>query len=258
MAFARYDGSNYLSQYNDKYNDNAYAGFMYGTPGASTYAETHANTNLSTIYDNLFTWFINLYSIDAFGEEQLADTIWCNAKSVVTVVSFDPWGMEPSDTNFGYGKNTNYYSVTERLVSSNNKAGGTGPSLICPNDNNGGKLSKFTSDDTEYGNGELPKKVGLLTTDEVAFAGGAFLLQNSTYYLNKNDNTEAYNWWLLSPLCLSNAHAYISAVWSKKSVIRESLSEKDGAISTSLSLVSNIKTSSGDGTATIPYKVITE
>ncbi len=130
MAFVRYDGSNYLSQYNDK--------------------------------------------------------------GVVTGASFNPWGIEPSEINFLYGKNTNYYSVTERLVSSNNKAGGTGPSLICPNDNNGGKLSKFTSNDTEYGNGKLPKKVGLLTTDEVVFAGGAFLLQNSTYYLNKNANTGCF------------------------------------------------------------------
>ena len=130
LAFVRYDGSNYLSQYNDK--------------------------------------------------------------GVVTGASFNPWGIEPSEINFLYGKNTNYYSVTERLVSSNNKAGGTGPSLICPNDNNGGKLSKFTSNDTEYGNGKLPKKVGLLTTDEVVFAGGAFLLQNSTYYLNKNANTGCF------------------------------------------------------------------
>ena len=30
-------------------DDNAYAGYMYGTPGSSTYEETHANTNDSTI-----------------------------------------------------------------------------------------------------------------------------------------------------------------------------------------------------------------
>ena len=29
------------------------------------------------------------------------------------------------------------------------------PSFVCPNDNNGGKLSKFTVDDTKYGNGAL-------------------------------------------------------------------------------------------------------
>ena len=50
---------------------------------------------------------------------------------------------------------------------------GTGPSLICPNDNNRGKLSKFTVSDTTYGNGALKNyaKIGLLTDDEIAFAG---------------------------------------------------------------------------------------
>ena len=42
------------------------------------------------------------------------------------------------------------------------------PSLICPNDNNGGKLSKFTVSDTVYGNGSLSgyAKVGLLTAND--------------------------------------------------------------------------------------------
>ena len=53
-------------------------------------------------------------------------------------------------------KNKNYYNTAKRLVqASSYSAGGTGPSLICPNDNNGGKLSKFAVSDTEYGNGAL-------------------------------------------------------------------------------------------------------
>ena len=48
-----------------------------------------------------------------------------------------------------------------------NSTYGTGPSLICPKDNNGGKLSKFTVDDTVYGNGDLDYKIGLLTVDEM-------------------------------------------------------------------------------------------
>lgn len=37
------------SAFNLKYNDNAYVGYMYGTPGSSTYDDTHANINDSTI-----------------------------------------------------------------------------------------------------------------------------------------------------------------------------------------------------------------
>ena len=50
-------------------------------------------------------------------------------------------------------------------------ANGTGPTFICPDDNNGGKLSKFTVKDTNNGNGNLNYKIGLLTVDEILFAG---------------------------------------------------------------------------------------
>ena len=44
------------SAFNSSYNDNAYVGYMYGTPGSSTYEETHANVNDSTIKMMLDTW----------------------------------------------------------------------------------------------------------------------------------------------------------------------------------------------------------
>lgn len=66
---------------------------------------------------------------------------------------------------------------------------------------------------------------------------------------------DAFSWWRLSPLYFDTS-SYISAVWGE--VIRERRSENDAAIRPSLSLVSSIKISSGDGTATNPYKVITE
>ena len=97
-------------------------------------------------------------------------------------------------------KNKNYYNTAKRLVQASSWIkGGTGPSLICPNDNNGGKLSKFTVNDTEYGNGALSGygKIGLLTADEIAFAGGAAYTSNLTYYIKGNSNSGF--WWALSP-----------------------------------------------------------
>ncbi|UKI28932.1 MAG: hypothetical protein L6V78_00730 [Clostridium sp.] len=44
-AFARYSGTTYRSSFNINTDDNAYVGFMHGTPGSSAYAATHANTN---------------------------------------------------------------------------------------------------------------------------------------------------------------------------------------------------------------------
>ena len=58
-AFARYSGTTYTSAFNTNYNDNTYVGFMYGQAGASDYATTHANTNKSTILNNLEIWYNN-------------------------------------------------------------------------------------------------------------------------------------------------------------------------------------------------------
>ncbi len=258
-AFARYEGDTYKSVFNSSFNDNAYVGFMYGTASASSYAEAHANTNASKILTNLNKWYTNVLSKQAnFSDNQLADTIWCNDKSVVTDTTFNP-SRYTLGTNYGYGTNKNYYSATKRLVKASSwSAGGTGPSLICPNDNNGGKLSKFTVSDTEYGNGALGgyAKVGLLTADEIAFAGGAYGTTNFTYYLKGNTNSSG--WCALSPNDFDGDGAFVWVVSGDDG----NLVLVDGYVvgilggRPSLSLQSGVKIStSGNGSATSPYKI---
>ena len=53
-AFARYSET-YNSSFNTNSDDDAYVGFKFGTAGSSTYDATHANTNKSTILNNLET-----------------------------------------------------------------------------------------------------------------------------------------------------------------------------------------------------------
>ena len=171
-AFARYSGETYKSAFNTNYNDNAYVGFKYGTVGASDYAPTHANTNKSTILTNLEAWYDKNNLKDY--EKVIADTVWCNDKSTVS-------GEQ------GYGTKITAYGVTQRLVSTSNSAGGTGPSLKC-----NGELSKINL------------KVGLITADELAYAGYAAYLQNSATYLQENA-TDTY-WWSLSPHAFNNGY----------------------------------------------------
>ena len=184
-AFARYSGTTYTSAFNTNDNDNAYVGFKYGTPGSSTYEATHANTNNSTILTNLETWYTN--NLTAY-ESVIDNSVWCNDKTNVTDTSYDPWGYTPN--GYGYGTNKTYYSATKRLVSTSFRAGGTGPSLKC-----NGELSKITS------------KVGLITADELAFAGYAFNISNTTTYLQENA-TDTY-WWSLSPRGFGGSDAYV-------------------------------------------------
>ena len=85
-AFARVSGTTYTSAFNEDssvYANNAGIGLMYGTPGSSSYTLEHANTNKSTILNNLETWYINNLGENAEKDytNYLADVIWCNDKS---------------------------------------------------------------------------------------------------------------------------------------------------------------------------------
>ena len=185
-AFARYSGSTYKSAFNANYNDNAYVGFMYGTPGSGTYQATHANTNKSTILINLETWYTN--NLKTY-ESVIDDTVWCNDKTNVTDTSYNPWGYS-NVTGLGYGTNVTYYGATQRLVGTSGSAGGTGPSLKC-----NGELSKINS------------KVGLITADELAYAGYVYKQNNTTTYLQENA-TDTY-WWSLSPYSFDGGDARV-------------------------------------------------
>ena len=230
-AFARYSGTTYTSAFNSSYNDNAYVGFKYGTVGASDYATTHANTNKSTILTNLETWYTN--NLKTY-ESVIDDNVWCNDKTNVTDISYDPWGITPNGK--GYAKNVTYYGATQRLVSKSKSAGGTGPSLKC-----NGELSKITS------------KVGLITADELAFAGYAFNIGNTTTYLQENA-TDTY-WWSLSPINFNGSNAYVwSVVGSLGGLYNYSVRNACG-LRPSISLVSSTTISSGTGTSEDPYVV---
>ena len=224
-AFARYSGTTYKSAFNTNDNDNAYVGFMYGTAGSSDYASTHANTNKSTILKNLESWYNN--NLESY-ESVIADTVWCNDKTNVTDTSYNPerW----SNVNgLGYGTNNTYYGAIQRLVSTSGSVGGTGPSLKC-----NGELSKINS------------KVGLITADELAFAGYAYGIDNTTTYLQENATSDY--WWSLSP-----GHFYRSSA-SVLNVNGSSNVNNDYGVRPSISLkpFTNV---TGDGTSSSPFVV---
>ena len=137
---------------------------------------------------------------------------------------------------------------------------GTGPSLICPKDNDGGKLSKFTVDDTVNGNGNLDYKIGLLTADEMILAGMATesVYTNNNYdensvtsYLISNAN---YYYWTLSPVDFIAGSA---GVWSSAN---DGYLDVDGVADFSklrpvVSLKFATTISGGNGTASSPFVI---
>ena len=226
-AFAKYSGTTYTSSFNTSFADNAYIGFMYGTTSSSSYNVTHANTNKSTILTNLETWYENNLSLY---EKYLADTIWCNDKSIFS--------------GTGYGTSTTYYSTHNRLNTENT------PTLKCPTDNN--NLSRFTVSDTITGNGKLKYKIGLLTADEVTFAGYKNSSNNSTVYLQENATDN--KWWTISPDYIMGSSTRIWSVSGNIGYLNYSISNSASGIRPSISLISSVEVG-GTGTAEDPYVV---
>ena len=231
-AFARYSGETYKSAFNEKSDDNAYVGFKYGTVGASDYAPTHANTNNSTILTNLETWYTN--NLKTY-ESVIDDTVWCNDKTNVTDTTYDPRSITPN--GLGYAKNATIYGAMQRLVSKSFSTGGTGPSLKC-----NGELSKINS------------KIGLITADELAFAGYAFKLKNTTTYLQENATDTYTNWWSLSPIYFGGSDANVWVVNGGLGTFDLNYVSYTYAVRPSISLKSTTKVT-GDGTSSSPFIV---
>lgn len=140
-------------QFNSKYNDPAYVGYMYGNADAKTFAEVHANTNDSTIKSAVDSWYktnivdkgYNSYVSNAVG--------FCGDRSFYTNNggSGGDGVQTDKDTRFGaYGR---YQANTAQFT--------------CPEP----ARDLYTTADSSVGNKALTYPVGLITYDEMVFAG---------------------------------------------------------------------------------------
>ena len=242
-AFAHYSGSTNSTQFNGNRDDNTYVGLMYGTISATNYASAHANINKSTILTNLETWYKNNL---ASYESKLADTIWCNDKSTFTTFR----NGSTYGTGLGYGTNRTGYGAYNRIYGGDTSVYAN-PSMICPNDNNGGKLSKFTVGDTINGNGNLTYKVGLLTADEAAFAG--FVNGKSNYSTYLQENTDNQGWQTLTSCYFDGEYAMNFSVGVGSLIYTTVTSYL--ALRPAISLISATTISGGSGTSEDPYVI---
>ena len=126
-----------------------------------------------------------------------------------------------------------YYGATKRLVGTSGSAGGTGPSLKCT-----GELSKINS------------KVGLITADELAYAGYAIGTGNTTTYLQENA-TDTY-WWSLSPYYFDGDYALVWSVIGSSGYFVGNYVSNTSGVRPSISLKSTTN-ATGEGTSDSPF-----
>ena len=238
--------------FNSSYNDNAYVGYMYGTAGSATYDATHENINDSLIKQTVDKWYED--NLKTSYANYLADTLFCNDK----ILASD--GIDGVATQLGYGKNKTYYASEGRLEYSSKITSiiTSKPTFKCA-ENANNTYSRFTVDvetllNGNKTNGDLKYPIGLLTADEVAYAGAyKFNQVNKTYYLYNSSIT--LGWRLSSPYCYRDSTAYEWCVGYKSGSITYCSVDGSYVFRPSINIKTNVLIKSGDGTKENPYTV---
>ena len=165
-----------MSKFNSKYNSAEYVGYMY------TIGQQHGTGTDSTIKTYLDDWYANYTNLNATGTK-ITDQIFCNDRTASTS------DVAYSTTN--YTTLTSWNSTgTEYYYGANGRVWNSpvSPDYKCPV-----ASDKFTKT-TAKGNGKLSYPVGLITADELTFAGLPAGETNNSFYLHTGAN-----YWAGSP-----------------------------------------------------------
>ena len=145
----------------------------------------HGYANDSYIKQEILDpWYTNNLASYA---SYISDALFCSDRVSYTNTS-------GTTTGGGTGTTTSYFAPYIRLIT--NKA----PVLTCSTT----RYDRFTYSDILKGNGALTKKIGLITADEIAMAGGKVSTSNTSYYLYTNQN-----YWTMSPSHFQSSHAFV-------------------------------------------------
>ena len=206
-----------ITNSSDIYNtDNMYVGYMY------TENQVHGLGTSSTVKENLDTW----YQANLIG---VADKIDGNAGFC---------GDRTLHSGTGTGTTRTYYGARYRLF--NNKT----PTFECQDDSD-----LYTTSGSSQGNKALTYPIGLISADEVAYAGGVYGISNNGYYLY----TSQY-YWTLSPFFYSSG-AWVFPVFQDGSLTGNFVDYAEGGIRPVINLKANVKITSGNGTGSNPYVI---
>jgi hypothetical protein len=218
------------SAFNTIYNDPIYVGYKYGTTGSLE--NNRLNTNDSTMKTYIDNWYKN--NLTAYTKYLSNDAVYCNDRNLKSGETYS---------------NSFDYASWERIYT--NKQ----PTYNCTN-----MSDAFSVNNTSA---KLDYPVGLMTIDELSYAGGAYKAKLTTpyawYYTNANGKsiTGSEDSWSLSPSFWNSAS---SGDWrwggsSEPGYLSYNSADLAYAVRPSVSLKSCTKWASGDGSSSNPYTI---
>ena len=225
------------SAFNTTYKDPMYVGYMYGTSGSQVNNRT--NTNNSTIKTYIDNWYKN--NLSSYSKYISTEAVYCNDRE-----------LAPGSTYSTSTSSSFEYAPTERLYT--NKT----PTYNCAN-----IKDAFSGSNAEA---KLTYPIGLMTADEVSFAGGVYNTKAETWYY-KNSAGESITgsdwWWLLSPDNWNGSAAFVWYVhgswqsWSPGLLIGNIVNRDSAGARPAISLKSCTLWTSGNGAPETPYEIST-
>ncbi len=220
------------SAFNSKYSDAMYVGYMYGTSGSL--ASNRANTNNSTIKTYIDKWYSN--NLTSYTKYISTEAVYCNDREV------------GSGTYSATGSEF-YYAAYTRLVT--NKT----PTYDCED-----SKDAFSGTNNEA---KLTYPIGLMTADEITYAGGykftSLTSPYAWYYLNSAGGsiTGSTYWWLLSPRYWNGNFAFSWNVFGSDvpGYLGYNNVDASSGVRPAISLKTCALWSSGNGSSSSPYEV---
>ena len=213
--------------FNTKYNAPTYIGYMYGNPDGTTFDEVHNNTNNSTIKTAVDNWYKTNIADKGYSSYVSNAVGFCGDRTLT--------GGDGISTSI-----YSYFGAYERY--SKNAA-----QLTCPNK----ERDLYTTTDSNVGNNSLTYPIGLITYDELVFAGmdGRHINKLSYIYSNKY-------YWTMSPSIFS-ATGNRAYIWSENNMgyMLEYWIANDLGARPVINLKSDTLITSGIGTSSDPFAV---
>ena len=221
------------SKFNTSTNDPMYVGYKYGT--TDSLENNRLNTNDSTIKTYIDNWYNN--NLSSYSKYISTEAIYCNDRELVPESTYKTDGT------------TFYYAPFGRL--NTNKT----PTYNCTN-----IKDAFSGSNSEA---KLTYPIGLMTADEIAYAGGKAITSLPSpyawYYLNSAGGsiTGSTIWCSLSP---SYWLGSLSGVWvvygfGLPGYLNGNSVADTYAVRPAISLKSCAKYSTGNGSANEPYTI---
>ena len=220
--------------FNSSYNSPKYVGYKYGEDTSlDTIRNNTTDSKIKTYVDN---WYKN--NLINYTKYLSTSAVYCNDRSLGTGQTYSTSSLFEFASYYRMDYNTNGAKAN--------------PSYNCTD-----IRDAFSVDNTSA---KLTYPVSLMTTDEMAFAGGVAYIKTNTSYAwfisNSAGSQVSSSWWSLSPDGWNGAR---SCVWrwdSDNAYLNIVDVGIDGAVRPVISLKSCIKYSTGNGSSETPYEIV--